>query len=118
MATWPHTTMFGDCTKQLPALLAASPAAVQLRYYWNPGQDGNALCLPGARRAARTVLLVAVRLMHRCHAREQGQASNGPLLPDMPDELWFCILGFIRRHELGALCSRVVKTTVTPKPRH
>jgi hypothetical protein len=116
MATWPHDIMFQNCPTQLPELLAAATPAMQLQHYWKPGQDGHALCLPGARKAVRTVLLVAARLMHRWrasadtaaqHGRQRRrtrymalQAAQAPL-PDLPDELWFCILSLVRRHELG-----------------
>ena len=115
MTTWPHDKMFTDCPTQLPELLAAATPSMQLRYYWRPGAHGHALlCLPSEREAVRTVVLVAARLMHRhrdsAHsAAEQRQRQNPctarqtqpTALPDLPDELWFCILSLIKRHELG-----------------
>ena len=115
VATWTHNTMmmFEDCPKQLPVLLAAATADMQLQYYWKPGAEGHALCRPSARRAVLTVLLVAVRLMHAwCasadrHGQQQRRShrvafqARHKVLPDLPDELWFCILRLIRRHKLG-----------------
>ena len=111
MATWPHDKMFPNCPTLLPTLLAAAAAGMQLQYYWTPGREGHAVCLPGARTAVCTVLLVAARLMHRWRAsahsaaehgqrRTPHQAQHAPL-PDLPDELWFCILRLVRRHEIG-----------------
>ena len=93
--------MFQACPKQLTGLLAAATPAVQ---------HGHALCLPRARTAIRAVLLVAARLMHRwlanahsVDAQPRRVALQTPhaVLPYLPDELWFCILGLIRWHELG-----------------
>ena len=105
MATWPDGGRglfdeYNDEEAHLPKLLAAATPDMQLRYYWYPGQDGHALCLPSARRAVLTVLLVAARLMHR-QSRRVALTARRTVLPDLPDELWFCILSFIRRHELG-----------------
>ena len=122
MTTWPHNAMFRRCPKQLLALLAAATAGMQLQYYWKPGAEVHALCQPSARRAVLTVLLVAVRLMHRwrasahthsAHVQARRQrllhgaalelTARQAVLPDLPDELWFCILILIRRHELGGV---------------
>ena len=116
MATWPHGAMFVDCIQQLPELLAAATPGMQLRYYWKPGAVGHKLCLPNTREAVLTVLFVAARLMHRWRASAHSARGNREreqlcqrvpphvhrtVLPDLPDELWFCILGLIRCHELG-----------------
>ena len=130
MATWPHDEMFVYCPKQLPELLAAATAAMQLWYYWHPGQDGHALCLHSARRAVLTVLLVAARLMHRWRASTHSTAEHGQrqrrsrrvaltarqtVLPDLPDELWFCILSFIRRQELGCAVVHELERELEPE---
>ena len=123
VANWPHNEMFGLGTKQLPELLAAATPDMQLQYYWKRGAEGHAMCLPSARKVVLTVLLVAARLMQpwctSAHngdgqaqlqrvgrsgrAQQQRVAPNArqTALPDLPDELWFCILSLIRRHELG-----------------
>ena len=163
-AAWPQGQMFTDWSKptELPALLAAASAALQLQYYWKPGRRHWVVCLPSTCTAVLTVLLIAVRLMHRCSgggqcrtppvspARHEAAAPTPtvetklaaglvkkalhdaishfaarslpqqqpqptclqataasqpheqvPSTPDMPDEVWFHILGFIRRQELG-----------------
>ena len=71
---------------------------------------GHALCLNDARKAVRTVLLVAARLVHDSDRQPQQQPqqqqqrsrrvafkTQQKVLPD-PDELWFCIFSLIPRH--------------------
>ena len=133
-ARWPDGVFLG-CPTPLPAMLAASPPSVQLKYYWKPGRASLSQCAPNAREVVYTVLLVAARLMHRWftqpalvrapptagapapgkHAQplkrmrlvaanaQHGTAHSQPtaVLSDLPDEIWFCILSLLRRHELG-----------------
>ena len=112
-AAWPNNMFTGinPCTLPLAALLAAAKPRMQLQFYWKPGRDAHTLCSSRAREAVCTVLLVATRWTHRWKAlglpagarrSSRVQAARVRLaLPDLPDELWFCILGLIRRHELG-----------------
>ena len=112
-AAWPNSMFTGNspCTLALAALLAAATPRMQLQFYWKPGRDAHTLCSSRAREAVCTVLLVATRWTHRWKAlglpagarrSSRVQAARVRLaLPDLPDELWFYILGLIRRHELG-----------------
>lgn len=123
LATWP-TDMFDECELKLEVLLAAATSGMQLRHYWKPGHVSHGRCVPKARAAVWTILLVAARRMHLWRAAETPKALPRPLprpskrigikaqrpphrgrldclLPDLPDEIWFCILSFVRRHDLG-----------------
>ena len=112
-AAWPNSMFTGTnpCTLPLAALLAAATPRMQLQFYWKPGRDARTLCSSRAREAVCTVLLVATRWTHRWEAlslpvaarrSSHVQAARVRLaLADLPDELWFYILGLIRRHELG-----------------
>ena len=112
-AAWPNGMFTGNipCTLPLAALLAAATPRMQLQFHWKPGRDAHTLCSSRAREAVCTVLLVATRWTHRWKAlglpaaarrSSRVQAARVRLaLPDLPDELWFYILGLLRRHELG-----------------
>ena len=112
-AAWPNDMFTGPnpCTLPIAALLAAATPRMQLQFYWKPGRNAHTLCSSRAREAVCAVLLVATRWTHRWKAlglpagarrSSRVQAVRVRLaLPDLPDELWFCILGLLRRHELG-----------------
>ena len=111
--TWPNAKygMFEDCNKTMAELLAAAKPSTQLQFYWKPGHEAYLQCSPVAREAVFAVLLVATRWTHRGQAlgsspaaRRSSRATAARVrlaLPDLPDEMWFCILRLIRRHELG-----------------
>ena len=126
MATWPHSEIFPDCPKQLRELLAAAAAAMQLRHYWHPGQDGHALCLAGPAHAGLSSPCSSSQRGSCWQTSKHSTAAHGQCrqrrsrqvaltaLPDLPDELWLCILSFIRRQELGGAVVHELERELEP----
>ena len=80
-------------------------SALEYRH-WTPKTHRH-LCSPAQQRCACAVLFVARRLQFKAaaagggHRRSGWQASVSAALPALPDVLWFAILGWLRREELG-----------------
>lgn len=103
------------CAVKRRRRLVSARVPTQKQVYCKRGQEGHALCLNDARKAVRTVLLVAARLMltsavhnsdrqpqqQRRRSRRVAFKTQQKVLPDLLDELRFCILSLIPRHELG-----------------
>ena len=74
--------------------------------HWSPKTHRH-LCTRAQRRCACAVLFAAQRFRFRAAAAGRGLRRSGrrapvaAALPAMPDELWFAILGWLRRIELG-----------------
>ena len=69
--------------------------------HWNP-KSHRYLCTSKQRASAKAVLLAAQRC--RAIAVPEGSApSKVTALPAMPNEIWFTILGWLRREELGSI---------------
>ena len=91
------------------ASITASKSVAMLdlpRLWWAPTAECHReLCLPRARAAVVTILLVGWRLQWQVdpalvpeHTRKVARTVA---LPTLPSELWFEMLEFVRVHELG-----------------
>ena len=88
------------------ASLTASTSVAMLDLCWAATAECHReLCLPRARAAVVTILLVGWRLQWQVdpalvpeHTRKVARTVA---LPTLPSEIWFEMLQFVRVHELG-----------------
>ena len=85
--------MFEDCGTPVSTLLANATPDLGLWYYWTPKK--YQLCSLVNRKAVLTLLLVNNRF-NSYSELEKKDVSRG-----LPIELWFEILSFVCRHQLG-----------------
>ena len=94
--------MFEDCGTSVSTLLANATPDLGLRYYWTP--KNYQLCSLVSKEAVFTLLLVNNRLNSDSELKKSKnnlELEKKDVLHGLPIELWFEILSFVCRHQLG-----------------